>query len=595
MKKRIFTKLVPAVSALVLLLLLTSCTIPFREPAVGTEEVNGCPLPRVSGFIRSDAVNATLSDVFSEAAATLDGIADASDGSLQVVYHLQPQAGSGTLNRSYLISMGLSDGEDVLEVMRAKISGISTVTVTREPSLDWMTSPEVAQTAILLQRIGMETDFSALEGTADEAFTVQAFIELYETLRGQELDVSDIAVGGEDILFKKAAKLGVVSYFGDEAYQFDSQTYVYTVENAAEAVMRAVERDVYGRQSESVTGAEFAGMIFTLRAMIAPPEAEDAKFHWSDLGQVDMEPIFSETGFKDKALTRRDGAELVGRLTKSGPQYSMRYRDNSLNFVDDSDSIWVRRAVTHGFMNYYGDSVLFAPDEGLTVTNAIQNARAYVMTRYNDWAFGMDYAWDGSYSKVDVMLALGQLARYFDGRPEEEKDFEVKSVINDRDYDWFFSQKNTGDYSGVNCMPSIATMAAHWYNQDSKATVKKMRATNTSTDGWTAYELRGGLDAFKVPYEVKDNDLDTIVQALDDGKIVLAQYSDRPYEMTGHCYVIYGYRRFKDSTTFIINDSDSLVYQAELYGRKAGNGDEVEGNFSLWSIQRFVSDVTVVG
>ena len=73
------------------------------------------------------------------------------------------------------------------------------------------------------------------------------------------------------------------------------------------------------------------------------------------------------------------------------------------------------------------------------------------------------------------------------------------------------------------------------------------------------------------------------------------KYSDRPYEMTGHCYVIYGYRRFKDSTTFIINDSDSLSTRAEIFGRQAGNGDELEANFSLWSIQRFVSDVTVVG
>ena len=59
--------------------------------------------------------------------------------------------------------------------------------------------------------------------------------------------------------------------------------------------------------------------------------------------------------------------------------------------------------------------------------------------------------------------------------------------------------------------------------------------------------------------------------------------------------MIYGYRQFKDSTTFIVNDSDSLTQRAELFGRKAGNGDEIEARFSMWTISRFVDDVTVIG
>ena len=97
-----------------------------------------------------------------------------------------------------------------------------------------------------------------------------------------------------------------------------------------------------------------------------------------------------------------------------------------------------------------------------------------------------------------------------------------------------------------------------------------------------------------MPYTVEDAKMENIVNALDNGSIVLAQYSDRPYGISGHCYVIYGYRRFKDSTTFIVNDSDSLTTRAELFGRKMGNGDEVEGSFSMWTISRFVDDVTVI-
>ena len=122
-----------------------------------------------------------------------------------------------------------------------------------------------------------------------------------------------------------------------------------------------------------------------------------------------------------------------------------------------------------------------------------------------------------------------------------------------------------------------------------------MRRTSDNGDGWTAYELRCGLSAYKVPYTVEDATLESITAAIDAGGIVLAQYSDRPYGVSGHCYVIYGYRKYRDSYTFIVNDSDSLTHRAELFGRKAGNGDEIEARFAMWTISRFVDDVTVVG
>ena len=574
---------------------LSACVAPWQEATVETVTVSGLSLPQVSGFIKSDEINDALTDYFAPYAQQMQQVADESDGTLSVVYTMKIASGSSAANAKYRTSLQLTDGREELEIASVVISGWDTVAPNEAQDLSWLSSADVAETALALRHIGMDIDFTELGESADERFAVETFVKLYEAFVGEELDVSDLTVGGDDAVYKKALKLGIINAYGDGEYTFDSQTYVGQVENAAEAVMRAVERDGYGRQSETVTGREFCDMIRTFYMTITPEEQADSPYQWSELGEVDVNVILDDLLMKEQPITREQGGELVVRITQNGPKYGMNYRDNGLNFIDDSDSIWVRRAVTHGFMNYYGDSVLFAPDEGLTVTNAIANARTYVMTRFNDWSYGVNYAWDGCYSEYDVVLAAGRVARYFEGRPDEDRQFEVKTVINDRDYDWFFSQKNTGSYSGVNCMPSIAAMASHWYDRNSTATVENMRATSSVTDGWTAYELRNGLDAFKVPYQVGDNDLDSIVKALDEGKIILAQYSDRPYEMTGHCYVIYGYRRFKDSTTFIINDSDSLSTRAEIFGRQAGNGDELEVNFSLWSIQRFVSDVTVVG
>ena len=125
-----------------------------------------------------------------------------------------------------------------------------------------------------------------------------------------------------------------------------------------------------------------------------------------------------------------------------------------------------------------------------------------------------------------------------------------------------------------------------------------MRERGGGSEAWTAYELRFALAASDVPYTVEDATLENIFAALDDGKIVLAQYSDRKTGwdgVPGHCYVIYGYKRFKNSATLIVNDSDSLSFRAGIFGRENGNGDEIDSAFSIWSISRFVDDVSVIG
>ena len=170
--------------------------------------------------------------------------------------------------------------------------------------------------------------------------------------------------------------------------------------------------------------------------------------NWDDLGKIDTDAVLETMEMTGKPFTRRDAAEFVGRMTKAGPKFSFKYGDQNLERIEDAyDSIWVRRAVTHGFMNYYGDSTLFAPGEGLTLVNAISSAKLYMNARYNDWAYSVNYAWNGKYTNEDVIVAAAKLVEYFNDRTDSDRKFEVKTVINDRDYNWFFSQKNTGEYS----------------------------------------------------------------------------------------------------------------------------------------------------
>ena len=581
--------------AMVMSLSLSSCTSFMKEASLGTSTVEDNALvPVVDGFIRSDSINAKLKDTFLPTARRMAEIADDSDGKIHVEYRLSEQKG-GIFGSRYNVTMVLSDGSDELELKTVNISGFDTVKTTDEDNAEWLTSTDIAEGALLMNRLGIAFDPDTLEDYSTERNAIDVFVKLYEDYVGGEMDVSAVKVGSDELV-QKSYLLGYIDYYGgDGEYTFEDDVYLYRMSLIASKTLTAIERDVYGRQSETVTGEEFVEIMRTLYNAMRVHEVEGASSLWGDLGKVDTDAILQTMEMTDSPFTRRDAAELVGRITKEGPHYSMKYGDNNLDRVDDAlDSIWVRRAVTHGFMNYYGDSTLFAPQEELTTVNAIASAQCYLTTRYNDWAYSVNYAWNSNYTNEDVIVSAAKIAEYFNDRTDTEKEFESLNVLNDRDYDWFYSQKDTGKYSSVNCMPSIATMASHWYDRNSKATVEKMRKTSDNEDGWTAFELRQGLTAYNVPYNVEDATIENITKALDQGCIVLAQYSDRPYGVSGHCYVIYGYRQFKDSTTFIVNDSDSLTQWSELFGRKAGNGDEIEARFSMWTISRFVDDVTVI-
>lgn len=591
-----------AVVLLMLVLALSSCQQKAEEQNVTlgmTTTSSGAKIPVVSGLSKSDEINKKLEKIFTPYAEQARQTEEDSEGRLEVVYEWDTSDSAGVFGKKYNINMNISDGTDSLEIVTVHVSDTENFVVDVPQSLEWLDSADLTESAIAFKHIGMEVDLTNLDELAGEEFTTEMFIRLYETFTGEGLDVSDIKVGDEggDML-KKALKLRLITGYGDYHYEYSPDVYLYNVLNMASAVINDIERDVYGRQGETVTGGEFADMLRTFYDACRVHETQqDSDDSWAALGDVDFHAMVSEMELaQDCEFSRRDGAELVCRIANAGPSYGRNYNDDWLDTVDDSDSIWVRRAVTYGFMDYYGDSVLFAPDENFTVTNALKNAKTFVVSRYIDWSFADKYQWDGRYDKADVLTAVGKAAAYFADRPEEDKNHvETKLVLNDRDYDWFLSQKNTGFSSSVNCMPTIAAMATRWYDQNSTVTVLDMRNTDSTAEGWTVNELRHALDVYHVPYTSDLASINKFVSLLDEGKIILAQYSDRPYTMTGHCYVIYGYKKWNNSVTFIINDSDSVSYMSEIYGRPNGNGDEVEANFAMWSIDRFYNVVTVIG
>jgi hypothetical protein len=55
---------------------------------------------------------------------------------------------------------------------------------------------------------------------------------------------------------------------------------------------------------------------------------------------------------------------------------------------------------------------------------------------------------------------------------------------NNREYEWYVDQANTGLYSAVNCGPTATTMAAKWSDQAFLKTPEDARAAYRNNGGW---------------------------------------------------------------------------------------------------------------
>lgn len=88
------------------------------------------------------------------------------------------------------------------------------------------------------------------------------------------------------------------------------------------------------------------------------------------------------------------------------------------------------------------------------------------------------------------------------GQTEEEY------VDNDnRSYDWYIDQYDTGDYWYENCGPAVVTMASKWSDPGFSRTAEQARQTYKPNGGWWVIDLPGNdadinnyLDLYGIPY-----------------------------------------------------------------------------------------------
>lgn len=137
----------------------------------------------------------------------------------------------------------------------------------------------------------------------------------------------------------------------------------------------------------------------------------------------------------------------------------------------------------------------------------------------------------------------------------EQNKIDEVIVLNERPYDWYVYQLDTGEYGYNNCMPASVEMAMRYQELEYIPTTEQLRAENLM-DGMGWYDLTAenvmkqyGLQ-FTDSWEINQ---DTMLKFLEEGNLLYVMYWNQAIEF-GHASLIKGYWKKGESVEFIISD-----------------------------------------
>ena len=300
------------------------------------------------------------------------------------------------------------------------------------------------------------------------------------------------------------------------------------------------------------------------------------------------------SGLVTEGITRQHAAALFVRMYEN----AFGARDVSL-VIDTPVDIYndaCRKAYGCNLMCSYPSSNVFSPDCTVWCYQLPSLARDFCNAMWDGYILTSGgYTIDSSVGYREAVCALGQVILLLGDTPLPAQAAEVR--INSRDYDWYFSQFNTGRYSSMNCMPSITAMAVKWHaGEQAVVSVEAIRNCfeGDESGGWYMAQVMDALDMYGVPYDVIDDIHGGIIDELDKGRIVLTQMSEAPIGESGHCFVIYGYRRLGDSVQFYIHDP-GISDSENIYGEPVGHAMLLDSEYVYWIIDRITFYFVSVG
>lgn len=558
-------------------------------------------VPVISNIDGAQALNQTLKEWFGPAAEALARLEKSGGPAYQLSYELQKRAENGYTLQSSLTR----EGERVLPLPDISFGEDGKAALPEAAAGRALGDESFLRSAAALYQKGIETEFARYDQNATNEQLLLLFNQVYEHITGQQIDTDGVDEAIESETLRKAVALGVQDYYGP-----DATLAVHEVNNelAMELLVnwiRETNQDVYGLCSQQATTGdvltllEWMGRAYQVGGGTqeemepwstdtgAPPAASDAEGQLrEEAPPTDFTRRAEQASFDlKKTLSRKELAKLFVALYEStnGP---ITISETAAAFYDTSDAD-CKKAATVGFMIGYPSPATFSPDLAVRMEEVPSLAHAFLSRYMSDW-----YAADETAAyRLYFPLTYGQavqmaaaLSQAYENRPAVALDPQQR--INDRPYDWYYSQNDTGPYSDINCMPTALAMVLKWKDEAFDGTAEQLRnAFPHLTGGWTMLPVEKTLQRYGVTYEQRQATLKNMLADLDQGKVLFCQCNDYDVRESGHCFVIYGYKKAGGSTWLLLHDPAQMGVDA--FGQEKNKAKWMEAGYCAWIVERF--------
>lgn len=381
-------------------------------------------------------------------------------------------------------------------------------------------------------------DVAADSGMKLEIF-LSLLVEAYESL-GSEIDISKVNPKYEaSDTVKKMTLIGVYDNQFEIVDPLNSDLEYGLVAYWLMKLQDSIQKRYYSRSDPSATIGDLLQRINTSTALHTWTEAANETRTYA------LDDVLKGEANSDQQLTRLMAAEV----------YVSTYEAifGEIEIVPES-----KPKDTEDINAWKSNNVFFWSESGDFEPGKTGN--------WDDWSFMSAISYDATlrsdlnkeeskapYGSVVVALAT-LLKSYEESKPNV---IEEKIVLNERPYDWYVYQQETGEYSPNNCMPATVEMALKYQGIPDVPSAETLRKDNPWNGlGWTD----GVAESVMLQYNLKFTDsfdatldLNKMLDYLDKGNVLYVMFreSDNP---EGHSSLIKGYWKIGDQVNFIVSD-----------------------------------------
>lgn len=381
----------------------------------------------------------------------------------------------------------------------------------------------------------------------NSAVTAETFlsllVETYEAIGG-EIDISNVnprSAFSDDVM--KMTFIGVYENYFITDNTLDSDLDYGTAANWLMKLHDSVQNRLYWRSDATATVGDLLRRINVSNALHTwTQETEEVKTYT-------LEELIEVDTTLDQPLTRLLAAQM---LVSAYEDIHGEIKTEVATQFSDTDSIY---AMKSNQLFFWPETDKFEPEK---------------LGRYDEWSFTSAIIYDSqirlSLKREEINVPYGALTAAIASFIREYEDMEQNKieeliVLNERPYDWYVSQLETGEYSYNNCMPSCVEMAMRYQGLSQVPSAEKLRADNPFDGlGWYDALAESVMKQYGLQFtDSFDIKLDIMLDYLDKGNVLYVMYWDPNIEV-GHSVIVKGYWKLGESVDFILSDPYHNMY-----------------------------------